>query len=121
MGKRRKKRGDKGACQLAHTKRRLLARYGLNVDISEVRALAKKIHKNQPSASGVFPECLGRQSLRLTIWAVSYRGVLLTLVYDSIRHTIVTALPAGTGLPGGAPVKMLDWNRFEKTEEEATV
>ncbi len=116
MGKRRK-RGDKGDRQLAHAKRRLLARYGLTLDISDIRFLGGKIrraHTTPAEASGVYPECLGRQSNRLTIWAVSYRGQVLTLVYDSIRHTIVTALPPGTGLPGGAPVKSLVCKKFEE-------
>jgi len=121
---RKKKRPAKGVCQLAHTKRRLSTRYGLDLNLSEIRALAKKIqtaHKQPPEANGVYPECLGRQSNRLTIWALPCRDVVLTLVYDSIRHTIVTVLPKGTGLPGGPPVKGLDWKRFENNEEEATV
>lgn len=117
MGVRIKRRGknDKAAAQLFHAKRRLLERYGITLRVREIRGLAERIRTRKKAPEETRPTFVVRQSLRLTVWALQHNGTPLVVVYDKLRNTIVTALPPGTGLPGGPPLKA--WKQFEDEEE----
>ena len=70
-----------------HTKRRAVERFGIGVDTN---ALAKLIQQNH----GAFVE---RQSLRVTVWDVEYKGAILRVVYDKKRGMPVTVLNTWMG------------------------
>jgi hypothetical protein len=72
-----------------HAKIRAAQRYGLTLNRHQYRAIVDKIR-------GAKAQFLGRESARLTHWAVEWEGRTLHAVYDSKRHAIVTFLPPGS-------------------------
>jgi len=69
-----------------HAKRRLSERYGIAVDrvgLAEIVILIQ-------AGKSRFVE---RQSNRVTVWDVPFRGQVVRVVYDTMRHAVVTALP----------------------------
>lgn len=121
MGGRIKRKGkkDKATAQLFHARRRIRERYGIVLRVQEIRDLAARIHRSPRVPEPDRPAFIVRQSHRLTVWSLPCNGRDLIVVYDKLRNTIVTALPPRTGLPGGPPLKSLDWKRFEDQEEES--
>lgn len=79
-------RWPKHRAQRAHAKRRLRERYGLTVNRHDLCALVSLIQGGQG-------RMVLRQSNRVTVWEVPFQDQLLRVVYDSLRHEIVTALP----------------------------
>ena len=69
-----------------HTRQRLLERYALAVSSDDIFQLAKRIAHGQA-------ELLARQSRTVAHWRLEFRGVMLRLVFDSRRRSILTALP----------------------------
>lgn len=70
-----------------HTRRRAAERFGMGVNIGD---LATLIQQNR----GQFVE---RQSLRVTVWDVEYKGATLRVVYDKKRGMPVTILNTWMG------------------------
>ncbi len=69
-----------------HTRQRLLERYALEVSSDDMFQLAKRIAHGQG-------ELLARQGRTVAHWRLEFRGVMLRLVFDSRRRSILTALP----------------------------
>lgn len=67
----------------AHAKKRCLERFGFAFNTQRAKS------DIQSGAA----EFLFRESRRLTHWVVKQRGQSMRVVYDSIRHSIVTVLP----------------------------
>ncbi len=78
----------KKATERLHAKRRAFERYGLTFTKDIRNHFCKCIRDGK----GKFTE---RQSRRVTIWNVEYEGMAYRVVYDSVRHEIVSFLPAG--------------------------
>lgn len=74
--------------QQAHAINRLKERYNLKVTVADYKHLCYLIKSNTGATTP-----LTKISNRLTIHLVPYRGDELILLYDKIRHQIVTALP----------------------------
>lgn len=75
--------------QRIHAKRRAEERFGLKLNRDDYRELVLKIR-------GGKAEFLGRESLRLTHWAVEWSGQSMHAVYDSKRHNVVTVMYPGS-------------------------
>jgi hypothetical protein len=93
--KRKPKATDKALSQYRHAKQRAQERYGIILDENSYRSLCQNIQ------AGI-GTCLGKQSLRLTVWQISAEAfsiekgrhpVLANVVYDKVRHSICTFLP----------------------------
>lgn len=80
------KKLTKASCQRAHAKRRALQRYSLILNRQDLDDIVSKIKSRDA-------EFVERQSNRVTIWRLSFKETLIRVVYDSLRHTIVTFLP----------------------------
>lgn len=79
---------SKKANQLMHAKRRLLERHRIVL----TRPLRQRILND---IRGGAAEFLGRQSRRVTAWEVEIEGRKVKVLYDSVRHGLITFLPAG--------------------------
>ena len=75
-------RGSKKAALKRHTRQRAAERFGISVDLKELTKLIQK-------GRGVF---VRRQSNRVTVWDVEYKGNTLRVVYDKLRSTPITIL-----------------------------
>lgn len=81
------RRGKKEDRQKEHGLRRLRERLGLNsADYVEI---VKMIQEGNA-------KFVDRQSNRITIFDVEYKGMKARIVYDKIRKNIVTAVPPGS-------------------------
>ena len=78
---------SKSSALKCHTRQRAAERFGIGVNID---ALAKLIQQNR----GTFVE---RQSLRVSVWDVEYKGTVLRVVYDKKRGMPVTILNTWMG------------------------
>jgi len=76
--------------QMKHAKLRAGERYGIELKPNAYQTLLMMIWKPVKGKSAF----LKRQSNRVTLWALFYEDQWLPVVYDSIRKTIVTILPA---------------------------
>jgi len=77
---------NKKKAEQIHSQRRALERYDLDLT-SDVRdALRGQIKKQK----GIF---LFRESRRVTVWEVAHLEKKYRVVYDKLRHEIVTFLP----------------------------
>ncbi len=70
---------------LKHANRRCKERFGVSLKKAEQRELVKLIQQHE----AVFVE---RQSNRITVWDVFYKGRDMRVVYDKSRKAIVTVL-----------------------------
>ena len=70
-----------------HAKRRLVERYGLELNRRELRELVSQIQEAKATH-------IETQSNRVSLWRVSHGTIEIVVVYDKKRGTIVTALPA---------------------------
>ena len=73
--------------QKSHARRRAKDRYGIYLNDHQYNLMVKQI-KN-----GVDCKVLCKQSNRVSLYALKHEGSWLPVVYDKIRHTIVTILP----------------------------
>lgn len=80
---RRLKPPSKRISQMRHAKRRAFERYGIVLNMNEA---VKQIQ----SGKGDFLE---RRSNRITVWLVQQQNKEIRVVYDKLRHVIVTCLP----------------------------
>ena len=69
-----------------HAKRRLSERYGIAVNRVGLAEIVILIQSGKA-------KFLERQSNRVTVWDVTFRGQQIRVVYDTHRHAVVTALP----------------------------
>lgn len=78
----------KKSCQKQHFKDRLLERYNLVANKSDYMDLCVMIKNNHPDVIHLL-----RQSNRVSVKWVLFKGKRVVVVYDSLRGTLVTALP----------------------------
>lgn len=74
-------------CQRKHAKMRANQRYGLDLNKRALQDMCNQIQ------TGTDAKFVARQSYRVTIWQIQYKGQQLWAVYDRIRHTVITFLP----------------------------
>ncbi|HET6495316.1 MAG TPA: hypothetical protein VFH61_08140 [Thermoleophilia bacterium] len=98
----RRETDDKVEAQRRHARRRAQERYGINLDNELLIAWVSAIQGQNPAVP-VRP--LGRESTRLTHFAITHGDIEVPVVYDKQRKQIVTVLPE-SGLLG--PGKGLD-------------
>jgi len=79
-------RRDKASCQRIHAKRRALQRFALDLDYGKQEEIIKLIQRGKA-------KFMGRDSIRVAIFAVEFEGTLLKVVYDSERKTLASVLP----------------------------
>ena len=75
----------KKKAQFRHAQRRAKQRYGLNLTASTYNAIKNRIVTNRSVP-------VKRKSSRITIHLVDYGDSTYKVVYDSLRHSIVTFL-----------------------------
>lgn len=80
---RKMKRRSKRINQIRHAKKRSIERYGIVLDMADA---VKQIRAGKA-------EFLERQSNRVSIWRIHQQGHNIPIVYDKLRHVIVTCLP----------------------------
>lgn len=68
-----------------HARQRAKERFGVNLKNKDLATLVTMIQKGNA-------EFLRRQSKRVTIWRVRYAEKTMVVVYDTLRHMIVTFL-----------------------------
>jgi len=78
--------GSKKQAQYKHFKKRLRERYGIDIDENRYNELVGSIKKGK----AIFVE---RQSCRISVHKVEIQKLLVPVVYDGKRHSLVTALP----------------------------
>ena len=88
---------DKGASQEIHALRAAKKRYGVEVGLLGMCDIRDQIQDGRS-------RCLERQSRRVAIHEVQWAGQAMVVAYDSLRHTLVTFLPADFK-PGERPWK----------------
>lgn len=82
----KKKAPTKLQSERMHVKKRFSERFGLSVNRHLLRDFISQIQ----SQKAIFVE---RQSLRLTVWEISYENNWYRVIYDNKRKTLVTVLP----------------------------
>ncbi len=80
------KRTRKVVWEREHAKLRLHQRYGIVTNRFGLAELVKEIQAGRATF-------VQRQSNRVTVFDVPFRGQTVRCVYDKMRHSIVTALP----------------------------
>ena len=80
------KRGSKARAQCLHVRRRAIQRLGVGLPPSAQREIVSLIQAGNT-------RLLDRQSLRISVHRVEYEGLTFPVVYDRLRHTLVTVLP----------------------------
>jgi len=80
----RRRRGDKARAQTIHAKRRLAQRAGLPAE--DYDGIMAAIHRGDSMH-------VHRQSARVTWHLVNHGRYKVLVVYDTVRNTLVTALP----------------------------
>jgi hypothetical protein len=78
-------RKSKATSQRAHAKRRAMERYDLHFDEATRQTFVKLIRGGKTRA-------VRRQSLRVVIHDLEWKGTTYRVVYDTQRHEIVTFL-----------------------------
>lgn len=71
---------------MAHAQRRFLQRKGVFVERRHLDEMGRLIR----AGGGSFVK---RQSRRITLWDIPWRGEIIRVVYDKRRKAIVTVLP----------------------------
>ena len=85
----RKRRLSKRDAQVVHSQRRAIERYRLYLSEADIQGIVRGIQKKN-SIKAVF---LKRQSERVTLWMVEWKGQNLFVCYDNTRQSISTVLP----------------------------
>lgn len=80
----------KDRAQRVHAKRRIEERFGLTLNRQTYFHLVKRIQTGRATF-------IGRQTNRVKLYEIEYQGVVMRVVYDNIRHNIVTFLPQKGG------------------------
>jgi hypothetical protein len=83
--KKKKIKNLKGNNQKKHTIRRLMERYGLEINDNEYEQLCNIIKKDKG-------EFVKKITLRVTVWDVMFKKKKIRLLYDKNRCTVITAL-----------------------------
>lgn len=78
-------RMTKTACLRKHAKKRALTRFNMLLLRKDFNTIIKTIHTNKALL-------LERQSNRVSRWVLEYQGVLMQVVYDRQRRTVVTLM-----------------------------
>lgn len=73
-------------CERIHFKKRLYERYGLMCNRFDIKEIVTKIQKQH----GFF---INRISDRISNWCIYYKNTWIFVGYDTLRHTVITALP----------------------------
>lgn len=81
----KKRRIDKKYTLRMHTKRRLRQRFKIDLNRREYQILVDSVGRGKC-------ECIGRQSFRVTIHRTFICGQNVIIVYDNMRHEIITVL-----------------------------
>jgi hypothetical protein len=79
----------KKECQRSHFKRRLFERYEITVNDGEYDFLVSKVKKNDKE----MVHFLMKQSNRITINVIEFKGKRIVAVYDKLRKALCTCLP----------------------------
>ena len=74
--------------QKIHAQKRCKQRYGLTLGTKTYDALCAKLREQGDDCVFLFKE-----SNRVSLFAIKHEGEWVPIVYDKIRHTIVTFLP----------------------------
>lgn len=69
-----------------HFKRRAKERYGLDINQKDLKRIIRMIQKGRC-------EILEKQSNRVTVYEVNYKGERMPVAYDHNRGVPITALP----------------------------
>lgn len=77
---------SKAEAQVVHAKRRASERYGLTLNRQSYGTIVKMIQEGRATF-------VRRVSNRISLFTVEYHNVPLAVVYDSLRHKVVTFLP----------------------------
>src|SRR3989304_3851044 len=78
-------RKNKAQCQLDHFRRRMRERFGLHLNEGDIRNIVHQIQTGQS-------EMIDRQSNRVSVHRLTYKGEQINVAYDGQRGTLVTAL-----------------------------
>jgi hypothetical protein len=79
---------SKERAEYEHSKRRALERYKIDLTPQLYQELCRDVRRQSWNVT-----FLGRQTNRLTVWAILHVQQRLLVVYDKQRHRIVTFLP----------------------------
>jgi hypothetical protein len=82
-----KGRRPRRVAQVRHTQRRLIERFGISLSAAEISSLADRITR------GDNVTYVGPGYDKKAIYELEHEGMLLRLVYDRKRRTIVTVTP----------------------------
>lgn len=86
MRKRSKKhKGEKKLSQRFHFKRRMSSRFGEDITDDDIDKIVAQIQSGQT-------EVVERQSLRVVIHKIKFKGQVIHIPYDKHRKTPITAL-----------------------------
>lgn len=77
-------------CQRSHFKRRVFERYEITINDGEYDFLVSRIKKNDKT----MVHFLMKQSNRISISLIEYKGKEIVAVYDKLRKALCTCLPA---------------------------
>lgn len=105
------KRNSKEYAQYRHAIRRAKERVGIDLTITEIRALVKQIQSGGA-------EFVNKQTNRVSVFKLTLHGKETLVVYDSSRHTIVTFLTTDMARDDGTVLP--DFLYFQKMENEAS-
>lgn len=78
-------RKTKAACQTNHFLRRVNERFGMHLNENHIREMVGLIRGGQS-------KFIDRQSHRVAVHDIQYKGETMRVCYDSQRDTLVTAL-----------------------------
>ena len=78
-------RKNKAACQQDHFRRRMRERFGLHLNDGDILNIVHMIQTGQS-------EMIDRQSNRVSVHRLTYKGETFSAAYDGQRRTLVTAL-----------------------------
>lgn len=80
---------SKKNAQRGHFRRRVYERYNALINDSECDYLVSRIKNNDKTVA----KFLMKQSNRVTILLLCYKGLEIVAAYDKIRKSLITALP----------------------------
>lgn len=116
--KRRPQRLSKAAAQFRHAQRNAAERYSVHFNKEGYDALCRQIQDGKG-------EYLGKQSNRVTVWRIDAMAtttegqvpVKAVVIYDKLRHRIVTFLPKGITDAKGVDLSELDQEGDEEEQQ----
>jgi|SRR6266568_5936522 len=71
----------------AHARKRVLERFGLQLNSHDFRAIVERIRQQHPDC-----KFLSKRSLCRSVWKVAYQGQVLIAVFDKKRAAIATVM-----------------------------